>query len=365
MRHFNTLDPRGESHLEGNFKVIDCDVHNQLSGPEALLPYLKEPWRSRVAKFGLQTALTYVSPIGVLRKDDIPPGGGIPGSDPDFLVKRLIDEFNIEYAVLSGDVLPSIVPEPDYGAALASAYNDFLIDYWLPKSSKFKGAMLIATQDPAQAAREIDRIGPHPDIVEIRVGAATRMPLGQRFFHPIYEAAERHGLPIGIHTGAEGSGISNAPTAAGFVSDYFQWHTCMSQTFMAHLVSLVCDGVFVKFPKLKVVLVEGGVAWLPSLMWRMDKNYRALRASAPWLKQLPSKYIREHIKLSTQPIEEPGNPKHLDYLFEMIDAENMLMFSSDYPHWDGDSPTAILKGLPNDAKRKIFYDNAKAFYNLK
>jgi predicted TIM-barrel fold metal-dependent hydrolase len=350
--------------MESSYQLIDVDVHNQLSSPQQLAPYLKQPWKSRVEKFGLQYGITYFSPIGVIRKDDIPPGGGIPGSDPEFLAKSLLDKYNIEKCILSGDMLPSIVPDPDFGAALASAYNDFLIDHWLAKDKRFKGAMLIATQDPEQAAREIDRIAPHPDIVEIRIGAASRQPFGQRFFHPIYEAAQRHNLPIGIHPGAEGSGITNAPTAAGYVTDYFQWHTCISQTYMVHLVSLVCDGVFVKYPNLKIALIEGGVAWLPHLMWRMDKNYKALRSSAPWLKKMPSQYIRDHVKLSTQPIEEPENPKHLDYLFEMIDAENMLLFSSDYPHWDGDSPTAVLKRLSDDAKRKVFRENAIQFYNL-
>jgi predicted TIM-barrel fold metal-dependent hydrolase len=99
-------------------------------------------------------------------------------------------------------------------------------------------------------------------------------------------------------------------------------------------------------------------------MWRLDKNYKALRSTVPWLTRLPSEYIRDHCYLSTQPIEEPDNPQHLIDLFNMIDAENFLLYSSDYPHWDFDPPTHILRKMKPEARRKILYENAKALYNL-
>ncbi|MFD3269292.1 amidohydrolase family protein [Paenibacillus dendritiformis] len=347
------------------FKVIDTDVHNE-QDDSALVPYLAEPWKSRVASSGIGYAGSgYYSPIGVMKKDSIPPGGGKAGSDPDLLIKQLIEGYNIEYAILTGVVYNiSTTHDPDYAAAICSAYNDFLIAEWLGKHRAFKGAIAVSTLDPHLAAKEIYRVGDHPDIVEVIISSAARWPLGHRFYHPIYEAAERHGLPVAIHPGAEGGGSSTAPTAAGYPARYIEWHTCLSQMFMAHLVSLVCEGVFVKFPRLKVVLVEGGIAWLPPLMWRLDKNYKALRSTVPWLRKMPSQYIAEHCFLTTQPIEEPVNPQHLVDLFNMFDAENMILYSSDYPHWDFDAPDMILRKLKPEARRKIFYENAKKLYNL-
>jgi predicted TIM-barrel fold metal-dependent hydrolase len=101
--------------------------------------------------------------------------------------------------------------------------------------------------------------------------SGARIPYGQRFFHPIYAAAVEHGLPIAIHPGTEGVGISGAPTAAGYPGSYLEWHTGLVGSFIAHLISLVTEGVFIKFPKLKFVLVEGGVCWLPPLLWRWQK----------------------------------------------------------------------------------------------
>lgn len=346
--------------------VIDCDVHITLRSNRDLLPYIDEAWKPRLKENGTGGLWCgYYSPVGVPRKDATPPKGGPAASDPDFLIEQLIDPYNIEYAILTGSMYDiSSGHDADFSAGVISAYNDYVLDQWIGKHPSFKAALNIATQDPMLAAKEIDRLGSHPDVVAVVMSSAAKAPYGKRFYHPIYEAAERNGLPLMIHPGSEGAGGHNPPTAAGYPSYYIEWHTCLSQNFMAHLVSLVCEGVFVKYPKLKFVLVEGGVAWLPHLMWRLDKNYKALRAQVPWLTQLPSEYIRQHCYLTTQPVEEPDNPRDLITLFDMVDAGDMLLYSSDYPHWDFDDPDQIFRTMPKDMKRKVFYENAKQLFGL-
>lgn len=347
-------------------QVIDVDVHNDLKSPLELAQYLPEPWKTRVESSGVgMPGHGYWSPVGVMRKDCLPPSGGPSASDPDYLVQDLVEPFGVKYAILTGNMTNiTTMHDPDYAAAIATAYNDHIVADWLPKHASFRGSITVAPQDPQLAVREIERLAGHPRMVQVLMGSAQRAPLGQRQFHPIYEAAERHGLPVAIHPGGEGAGGTPPPTPAGYPTRYLEWHTCLSQNFMAHLVSLVCEGVFEKFPRLKFVLLEGGIAWLPHLMWRLDKNYKGLRSSVPWLKRLPSEYIRDHCLFSTQPIEEPDDPKQLLSIFDLIDAENMLMFSSDYPHWDNDMPTEILKKLRPDARAKIFYANAAKLYRL-
>lgn len=354
-----------ESRRELN--LIDCDVHQTFRDHRELLPYLNETWHYRVSAGGFGApASGYWSPVGVLRRDATPKAGGPAGSDLATMQEQLLDAYGIDHAVLTGAGILgiSLMTDPNYATALASAYNDHLVDHWLSKDKRLLGSILIANQDPIAAAREIDRMAAHPQMVQVIMSSGARMLYGQRFFHPIYEAAERNNLPVAIHPGTEGAGIAYPPTPAGWPGTYLEWHTLLACNFMSHLVSLVVEGVFEKYPRLRFVLVEGGVSWLAPIMWRLDKNYRALRMEVPWLKRMPSEYIMEHVRLTTQPVEEPPNPEHVRQLFDMMDAPKILLYSSDYPHWDFDSPTAIFRNLPEHARKRIFVENARELYNL-
>ena len=190
------------------------------------------------------------------------------------------------------------------------------------------------------------------------------MPYGQRFFHPIYDAAQEVGLPVAIHPGSEGVGVSGSPTAAGYPTSYIEWHTGLVGSYIAHLVSLVTEGVFAKFPSLKFVLIEGGVSWLPGLLWRLDKNWKALRQTVPWLDRLPSEVVAQHICLTSQPIEEPEHREHLRQILGMFPAAAMLMFSTDFPHWDGDTPEFVARWLPKDLLTSVMSETARELYGL-
>ena len=132
------------------------------------------------------------------------------------------------------------------------------------------------------------------------------------------------------------------------------------------ITSLVIEGVFERFPDLKVVLVEGGVAWAPALKWRLDKHWKRLKMEAPHLKRLPSEYIRDHIWFTTQPLDEPDRDEDLAEIFESVGVDR-IMFSTDYPHWDFDEPLFVLGKvrLGDDKLQRIFLDNAKELYGLK
>ncbi|MCY3778668.1 MAG: amidohydrolase family protein, partial [Chloroflexi bacterium] len=105
--------------------------------------------------------------------------------------------------------------------------------------------------------------------------------------------------------------------------------------------------------------------WLPAIMWRLDKNWKALRSTTPWLTRRPSEIIQDHIMLTTQPIEEPDDINHFRQVLEMFDAEKMLMFSSDYPHWDGDTPDFALRQLPSEMRDAVMYRNALEVFKIK
>lgn len=133
---------------------------------------------------------------------------------------------------------------------------------------------------------------------------------------------------------------------------------------MSHLNSFVCEGVFETFPELRIIFVECGLAWVPALLWRMDKNYRGMQTEVPWLKRKPSEYVIQNCRFTTQPIEEPDNYGHLLQIFDMMQADKTVMFAADYPHWDNDAPSFVLKRLPGRFKNRIAGETAKEIYRL-
>lgn len=345
----------------GGPRLIDTDVHQAL--PD-LRPYLPSHWRDRWLAVGLGTGTGYVNPRGVLRRDTISPRGGGPASDPDFVVTDHLDRYGIDYAVLTGPFVLPLGTDPDYLNAIATAVNDATIENWLSVSPRFRGSVLVNSDDPPAAVREIERLGGRPDMVQVLMASTTRQPCGQRRYHPIYEAAAAYGLPVAFHPGAEGSGTAGPPTPVGYPSRYLEWHTLLPLTAMAQVTSLVCEGVFERFPTLRAVVVEGGLSWLPQLMWRLDKNFKALRDTVPWLTRRPSDYIRDHVRLTTQPVEEPDDPAHLVQVLTMMAAERTVMFSSDYPHWDNDNPDFLFRRLDQDVRARIMAGTAAELYGL-
>jgi uncharacterized protein len=349
-----------------DYRVIDTDIHNIVS-ERRVMDYLSEPWRSRYESGSRGPGhLGYWNPNGVMRSDTKLPDGTRIENSPQNLARHFLDVYDLEYGVLvpAGALHVGLSPDPDFAAAVVAANNDVIVDDWLPADPRFRASLVVSPADPTSAAAEIRRHGSHPGMVQVVMPSGARMPYGQRFFHPIYEAAQEMGLPVAIHPGSEGVGISGSPSAAGYPSTYIEWHTGLVGSYIAHLTSLVTEGVFQKFPRLKFVLIEGGVSWLPPILWRLDKNWKALRQTVPWLDRAPSEVVADHVMLTTQPIEEPNDPEHLRQLLRMFPAEKMLMFATDFPHWDGDTPEFAARWLPPELVDPVMGETARQLYGL-
>ena len=266
--------------------------------------------------------------------------------------------------MLTGNVYGwNVHPNPEYANAVMAAFNDWTIDHWLTPHSQFRGSITVNSNDPEAAAAEIDRLGERDDMVMAIIGGTSTAPYGQKFYHPIYEAAVRHDLPVGIHVSAAGTGLAPAVSAVGTPRTFFEYHSGLPRIYITQLISLIAEGVFEKYPRLRWLFIEGGVAWLPHVMWRLDKEWRALRREVPWVKRPPSEVIREHCFFTTQPLEEPPDPRLLVQILEMIDGRNCLLYSSDYPHWDYDA-VHVLNALPADYQPNIFQRNAERLFGL-
>ena len=167
--------------------------------------------------------------------------------------------------------------------------------------------MVVPYEDPAASVKEIELRAGDKNFAQVLMLTRTAEPPGQRRYWPIYAAAEAAGLPIGIHA----FGYGGFPiTAGGWPSYYIEEMVGHAQCSQSVVASMVLEGVFERFPRLKVVLIEGGVAWAAALGWRMDAQWKKLKQELPHLKRLPSEYMRSHVWFSTQPIEEPEPRSH-------------------------------------------------------
>src|SRR5215831_10305021 len=322
--------------------IVDCDTHNQPASDARLRRYLPERWRRHVERYGTRTrhglAQGYPYPKatpGAARVDAWPPDGGPPGSSLQFL--------------------------RELGAALCRAVNDWQAAEWLEPEARLRASIVLPYDDGELSAAEIDRVAGTPGFVQALMLVRTLEPVGRRRYWPIHAACERNGLPLGIHFGGYGG---HPISSSGWPSFYLEDHTGIAMAFQAQLVSLVFEGVFERFPGLRVVCIEGGVAWLPALAWRMDRLFDELHDEVPELRRRPSEYLREHVWLTTQPVEEPERPEQLLRVFERIGPDRLL-FATDYPHWDYDDPTrAFPAPLPPGLRERIYADNARALYGL-
>ena len=336
-------------------RAIDCDVHHEFEQWGEVLPYVPTGLQHRL-KLGRDRSLARHG----FRKVG---GAKVPLANNPAKVAETLAASGVDRAILVGNTFSlGVQPNMDLAAALARALNDWTLERWVRPHPIFKGSILIAQQDAEQAAEEIDRLGDDPGMVQVIMCSASEAPFGRRQYHPIYAACERHGLPLALHIGGEGAGTSAPSTPVGHPNTYVEWYSALPQAYMAHVMSMVSEGVFEQFPRLKVVLCEGGLAWLPHIVWRFTKNFKAVRAEAPWLTRLPAEYIREHFYLTTYPIEELPGEHALERVLDMIHAERTVLFSSNYPFQEMGDPLEMLAGVPERYRRRIMVENALDLY---
>ncbi len=361
------------SAAETRLRIVDCDVHPLLKGglPD-LFPYLDESWRQRLVRkraAGAMGNLTfrYLHPNGsTVREDARTPQGSIGGTDPHHTIAHYLDPNGIDIALLTtlqAGSLAAVQASVDESIVLTTAFNDFYADTWLRADSRFRLAMTVPSQDVTAAVAEIRRFGRHPQVAAVFIPPINIL-LGNRHWWPVYEAAQDLGLPILVHVTGTDSIYHGAPTTPGGIPDtYVERYVTLSLAAEANVNSLVFSGVFERFPKLKVIFVEYGFLWAMPLLWRMERTWRSLRHETPWVKRSPIDYVHDHIRFSTQPLDEPDDPRDLDRLVAML-GYDLLCFSSDYPHWDNDMPGQSLRSLPPEARRRIFAENADATLRL-
>jgi uncharacterized protein len=344
--------------------LVDSDIHPQMTRDQ-LLPRLSTHWRRYYEEFGRRTpVITELYPRASnagMRADSWPEAAGsYPGSELSMLRAQVLDEYGVDYGVLNCLNLLDCYEVPGFAAELARAINDWMWEDWLDRDPRLLGAIVVPADHPDLSVREIERCAVDERWVQILMPGAPLEPLGSRRYWPIYEAAVDRGLPVCIHNAGY-----EPHHGSGWPSYYLEEHVAYALLMQSQLLNMVCEGVFDAIPQLKVVLTEGGVTWVVSLRWALDAAWSLLAESAPSLARRPSEVIHEHVWFTTQPIEEPDDPAHFVQALEHGQLDDRLLFATDYPHWDFDSPTQTLpRTVSKELRARILGGTASELYRL-
>lgn len=357
--------------------VVDCDVHPVPRSVDEFLEHYPEPFRSRYfAKnrqqvplgFLLYTPLPNLGPrsgMGGPGGYAAPPQGGGAGSDPKFLARQLCVEHGTDYCILNPLFFRPKHWDPEFDSAHAAAMNNWLASNWLEGEAndhgRFFGAIQVSAADPQGAALEIEKWGEHPAFVQAYMLADTGAPFGHPMYEPVLAATAKHDLALATHLFRHPGLRSMTPV--GFPSYHVEVLPNWSFTYMNHITSLVYEGAFERYPNLKLFAVEGGSEWMGPMMWRLDRQWAELGAEVQCSRR-PSDVIREHVRCATQPICEPKPRQSLMRYLEWGGADQAIVFSSDYPHYDFDSAAWLSRQLPKEWRHRLMAANALESYGL-
>ncbi len=358
--------------------IIDSDVHPSVGRNSiSVMTYLPKRWEDYVRDIGM-TFGGFMSGGErprhrefASRWDAEPPEGGPPGSNPQFAAEQLLDRYDMSGAVLNdigGFRMAGSGRQPaELSIAMCRAMNEARRDNWLAADPRWYGSITCPYELPAAGAAEIVRcreeMGEYGDRWKQVLWAPDNLrPAGHPSYWPIYEVCEHYGIPVGFHVLA-----ALRITPSGPANYYFEEHCDFAGFNFPVVSSLVYEGVFDRFPKLKIVMAELGWSWAVPFAWRLDKAFEVLGREVSHLQRRPSEYIRDNFWYTTQPMEEPEKEEWIDEVIESFEASGMgdkLMFSSDYPHWDFDEPEIFIRRADEAQCRRILGENARDLFGI-
>ncbi|MGE0744456.1 MAG: amidohydrolase family protein [Rhodospirillales bacterium] len=278
------------------------------------------------------------------------------------LARRALESMGIDCTILFPTALLALGehPQVDMQVLLGRAYTRWMTDRLLPQDPRIKALAFLPFNDPKAAVQVVRDFADKPGVVGFMVTSQTKKPVHHPDLMPVYAELEARGKPLAFHAGLMWHGE--------YMSQFNRFLGMHALSFvlcnMVHMTNWVLNGLPERFPNLKVVWIESGLAWLPFMMQRLDNEYMMRTSEAPLLKKKPSEYIAD-MYFCSQPMEK-GNLEALELTMKMIRAESQLMYSSDWPHWDFDMPSVIydLPFLSEPAKRNILGENARKVFGL-
>jgi uncharacterized protein len=359
-----------------NFPIVDVDSHHfETESLPEIVKYIEDPVirqlleASSIAGYrgvgALPAGLGYQDYGGRIMRE---PLRRLERTEPKphrdiTLMRRWMDSMGVDIAVLFPTPMLhlGLHPQVEVEAALSYAYNRWLVEHVLAQEPRIRTMLYLPFNDPAATYRMVKEFTGKPGVVGFMVTSNRYRPVHHNDYMKSYALMEEANLPLAFH-GAYNWNDQSMLMVNRFISAHalgFVWYN------LVHLTNWVINGLGERFPGLKVIWIESGLAWLPFIMQRLDNEYMMRTADAPALKKLPSDYIRDMF-YTNQPMEKTGDMALLETTFRVIKAETQLLYSSDYPHWDFDLPSVIydLPFLDEAQKRAILGGNALRLFGI-
>lgn len=331
--------------------AFDCDVHVAPASYDALSPYLSDYWRQYITEAGIRlTNVAHAYPRGIATPTP---------SSYEQLSEHVLEKAGPRFVVLNCLTGFETHRNAYLAAAVASAINDWVREEFLARDERLHASLVVSTVAPDDAVSEIERVGEEKQFVQVLLPVRSDLPWGQKNNHAMFAAARAARLQIGLHAWGR---AGKATTPSGFTTTYLEDYLGNQPIAQAQVLSFVSEGVFERFPGLRVVVIECGFAWLAPLLWRFDKDWKGVWREVPWVKRRPSEYVREHFRFTTTPAHLPSDPVTLDQLLEMMGGADMLMYASDYPHRHGNDLATLLDRLTEEQRRSVLWATAAELY---
>jgi hypothetical protein len=264
----------------------------------------------------------------------------------------------VDAAVLMPGPLLKIgaLPTAEYAAALAAAYDDWILATWLGREPNLHAALLVPPHDPAAAAKLIEQHAGRGFCAVVAPLNGIEPMLGDRRYDPLYAAVEAADLPLVLHTGGGQPLLPVSPHLITQHQNGFE-QIAMSAPLIAsgNLVSMVGTGVFARYPALRVAFLGGGLSWLTHMLLRMDKEYNENRRDVPYFTDRVSLYLRRQVWLGTGSLERGLGAKGLTTLLRISLGADHALYASGWPLPDADPPPDDLgNGVLGDVARDLF-----------
>lgn len=346
--------------------LIDACAFHEWPSSEAIAPYMSAGWREMLKPVDSERLATtrnfsrYTNPLGEKARDSHPEGGP-PGSDLGLFGTQHLDELGADRVVLAYDEgIRATTLDPQLAREVVRAANTWSQETWLASDPRLHGLALISPAMPEEAAAEIRRAGACDRVVGVALGEnAVGQPFGHPLYRPIYEAASELGLPVVLQTGTEfGSQLRTMPVAGGAPATYGEVRAFAAQPLMTHVTSMIVQGVFEEFRDLQLLVIGGGLLWIPAYLWRIDAWYKMVQHGLPWLSRRPSEYFLDHVSVATHSLEPLPAERLEPALMSVPELAGMLVYTSCYPNADGESPESVLARIPPDWHAGVRAQNA-------